>query len=113
MLDNCDCVHGVSCCVVCAVRVNGVHAGAGISGSMEGLGRAVARRPYLVISLSVIFAVVWGTVFACFSVENRRIETLYTPKDAQSMQDKAYTLAEFGQPPQEVVQGWDAYPFCV
>lgn len=82
--------------------VNGCFGCAEISDSLEGLGRRIARHPYLVITLSVIFATVWGTVFFRFSVENRRIETLYTPKNAQSVRDKEYALAKFGQPPQEV-----------
>lgn len=73
-----------------------------ISKTFEGLGRTIARHPYLVITLSVVFTAIWGTVYFQFAEEDKDLEGLYTPFGAQSVKDREYFLSKYGEPPRHV-----------
>lgn len=73
-----------------------------ISKTFEGVGRTIARHPYLVIVLSVVFAAIWGTVYFQFAEEDKELESLYTPFSAESVKDREYFLSMYGEPSQPV-----------
>lgn len=62
----------------------------------------MARRPYLVIIISVVFTIVCTAAFFGLFEQELDSEDLYTPGNAQSFDDRDYSVGIFGSPAEEV-----------
>lgn len=67
------------------------------------LGRCVAKWPYTILGVCLLFTVGCGVCFGFLFEQELDNEDLYTPTNAQSFSDMHFVVNTFGQPGEEVV----------
>lgn len=67
------------------------------------LGRFVARRPYLVILVTLAVTAVLGVFLIIDLKQEKDFEDLYTPNNAKSFKDREFVLNQYRNQPMEVI----------